>query len=100
MFEDLKTPEQIEAFLAEQRRVLSEAEWRDLVHRLADEMAKRGDTPAGELLQRIGVYKRATDQLRLPSETDSSPTARAQARGWQVLPGGRSPTDPPGGHIS
>lgn len=100
MFDHLQTPEQIEAFIAEQRRVLPDHEWRELVHRLADEMAKRGDTPAAELLQRIQVYKRATDQLQLPTELESIESPKAQARGWRVLPGGRSRNEPPGGSPS
>lgn len=88
MFEHLESSEQIEAFLAEQRRVLTELEWRELVHQLAEEMGRRAVTPAAELLQKIRVYKRATDQLELP---DALEPARAKERGWRVLRGGRDP---------
>lgn len=94
MFDHLQTPEQIEAYLAEARTRLSENDWRQLVHQLADEMAKRADSPAAELLQRIRVYKRATDQLELPPELETSePSPKAKARGWKVLLGGRSRPD-------
>lgn len=91
MFDHLQTPEQIEAYLAEARTRLNDAEWRQLVHQLADEMAKRADSPGAELLQRIRVYKRATDQLELPPELEPpSGSPKAKARGWKVLLGGRS----------
>lgn len=92
MFDHLQTPEQIEAFLAEARTRMGDAEWRQLVHQLADEMAKRADSPAAELLQRIRVYKRATDQLELPPELEAvADSPKAKARGWKVLLGGRGP---------
>jgi len=91
MFDHLQTPEQIEAFLAEARTRMSDPEWRQLVHQLADEMAKRADSPGAELLQRIRVYKRATDQLELPPELEPvADSPKAKARGWKVLLGGRS----------
>lgn len=97
MFDHLQTPEQIEAFLAEARTRLSDAEWRQLVHELADEMAKRADSPGAELLQRIRVYKRATDQLELPPELEApAESPKAKARGWKVLLGGRSRPETPG----
>lgn len=86
MFEHLESSEQIEAFLAEQRRILTEREWQDLVHQLAEEMGKRADTPAAELMQKIRVYKRATDQLELPPALEP-PLARQ--RGWRVIRGGK-----------
>lgn len=95
MFDHLQTPEQIEAFLAEQRARLSEAEWRQLVHQLAEEMGARGENSASELLQKIKVYKRATDQLALPPEPEQKVASpKAQARGWKLLQGGRSPSEP------
>lgn len=94
MFDHLQTPEQIEAFLAEARTRLDDAAWRQLVHQLADEMAKRADSPGAELLQKIRVYKRATDQLELPPELETSAESpKAKARGWKVLLGGRTRED-------
>ncbi|MNL48767.1 hypothetical protein D3C87_1716460 [compost metagenome] len=92
MFDHLKTPEDIDAFLAQQRVTLSEPEWRRMVGELAEEMARRGVTPIEQILQKIRVYKRATDQLELPAEFDPIGLVddpKAQARGWQVLKGGR-----------
>ncbi|MNY49717.1 hypothetical protein D3C86_1851670 [compost metagenome] len=67
-----------------------------MVGELAEEMARRGDSPIDQIMQKIRVYKRATDQLELPAEFDPIghvEDGKAQARGWQVLKGGREEGD-------
>lgn len=85
-FDDLKTLEDVQRFLAERRQVMPHSAWIELVREVADEMASRTQLPAEQIMQKIGVFKRATDTLPpLPPKSQ-----KARETGWLVLDGGQT----------
>lgn len=85
-FDELKTLEDVQRFLAERRQVIPHSEWTELVRALAEEMATRAELPTDQIMQKIGVFKRATDTLPpLPPKSQ-----KARETGWLVLDGGQT----------
>lgn len=84
-FDDLKTLEDVQRYLAERRQVMPHSTWVELVREVAEEMATRVQLPTDQIMQRIGVFKRATDTLP-PAEPRSQ---KARETGWLVLDGGQ-----------
>ncbi len=84
-YDELKTLEDVQRFLTERRKVMPHGAWTELVREIAAEMAGRVKLPADQIMQRIGVLKRATDTLPpLPPKSQ-----KARDTGWLVLDGGR-----------
>jgi hypothetical protein len=84
-FDDLKTLEDVQRFLAERRQVMPHSAWTELVREVAEEMASRTQLPTDRIMQKIGVFKRATDTLPpLPPKSK-----KAVETGWLVLDGGQ-----------
>lgn len=82
-FDELKTLEDVQRYLAERRQVMPHSAWTELVREVADEMASRMQLPTDRIMQKIGVFKRATDTLPpLPPKSK-----KAVETGWLVLDG-------------
>ena len=89
-YDELMTLEDVQRFLTERRQVMPHAAWTELVREVADEMASRVQLPSDQIMQKIGVLKRATDTLPpLPPKSQ-----KARETGWLVLDGGQA--DNPG----
>ena len=85
-FDDLKTLEDVQRFLTERRLIMPHSAWTDLVREVAEEMASRAQLPSDQIMQKIGVFKRATDTLPpLPPKSQ-----KARETGWLVLDGGQA----------